>query len=92
MKNPDLISKRIMVVALSVCAVLISVSLLFYSISAVEKATAGTAAAFPQQEPTYRLYPMGVSEGYIYYVYDGGGAWSFEKIEASKAVNATWVK
>jgi hypothetical protein len=35
---------------------------------------------------------MGMGEGYIYYIYDGGGAWSFEKIDAAKAGNAEWVK
>ncbi|HNX05965.1 MAG TPA: hypothetical protein PKL96_00120 [Bacteroidales bacterium] len=92
MKNLDLISKRILIAALSICAILLSASLLLLSISTVEKANAGPAAAFPQQEPNYRLYPMGIGEGYIYYVYDGGGAWSFEKIDAAKAVTAEWVK
>ncbi|HOY32676.1 MAG TPA: hypothetical protein PKW80_12430 [Bacteroidales bacterium] len=92
MKNPDLISKRIMVAAMSICAVLISVSLLFWSISTVEKANAGTGNSFKPAQPVYYLYPMGMSDGYVYYIYDGGGAWTFEKIEASKAVAADWVK
>ncbi|HOV12131.1 MAG TPA: hypothetical protein PLL90_10260 [Bacteroidales bacterium] len=92
MKNLDLFSKRILVVALSVCAILLSASLLFLSISAVDKANASPVSTFPLPEPNYRLYPMGMGDGYIYYIYDGGAAWSFEKIEASKAVTAEWVK
>ncbi|HPB26558.1 MAG TPA: hypothetical protein PLC90_13600 [Bacteroidales bacterium] len=92
MKNLDLVSKRILIVALSICAILLSASLLLLSISTVEKANAGPVTTIPQQEPNYRLYPMGMGEGYIYYIYDGGGAWSFEKIDAAKAGNAEWVK
>ncbi|HNW90284.1 MAG TPA: hypothetical protein PKN48_11515 [Bacteroidales bacterium] len=88
MKNFDLISRRIAVVGITLCAVLLCATLLVL----VSTRSAGQDNENPPQQYTYRLYPMGVSDGYVYYIYDNGGPWTFEKIAVSKAVNESWVK
>lgn len=88
MKNFDLISRRIAVAGLSLCAVLLCASLLVL----VSTRSVGQANENPAQESTYRLYPMGISDGYVYYIFDNGGPWTFEKMALSKATPEAWVK
>ena len=90
MKNLDLFSKRIAVISIALCSVLLCASLLAFSISFI-----GHAEASPKPEPkamqSSDISPLGVSNGYVYYIYTGD-KWEFSKIDITKAVPASWVK
>jgi hypothetical protein len=89
MKNSDLISKRVLSISIGISLILMSASLFIFTLKNVTSGNAETPP--PIQNEKYSVYPCGISDGYVYYIWTGDN-WTFEKMPLSKAVDASWVK
>jgi len=86
MKSLDLISKRILVIALSISAVLLSASLLFFS---VRPANAQTPS-FPSRMDDGRRYDAVVSGSYVFIWNTQTGTYKSVVTNSTASANGVW--
>ncbi len=80
MKNLDLLSKRILIISVSITMVLCSASLLVYSFKTAVAAplpVSAKPAVTADFNDLCQEWPMGISDGKAYFMEDNQGQWSF---------------
>lgn len=87
MKNLDVISKRILVSAISACMILLCASLFVYSLNTIPQARASNAP-FVKQAVDERLtkvdiWPFGISGGKGYWIEYNDSGWNFRSSDIS---------
>jgi len=87
MKNLDVVSKRILVSAISVCMILLCASLFVFSLNAIPQAKA-SPAPFKKQAVDERLtkvdiWPFGIAGGKGYWIEYNDSGWNFRSSDVS---------
>ena len=88
MKNLDVVSKRILVSAISACMILLCASLFLFSLNAIPQAKANSALPLMKKSVEDRLtkvdiWPFGIAGGKGYWIEYNDGGWQFRSSDVS---------